>query len=348
MSEIKFLVFADLHYKKKMYATKVSDLEKIMQRARDEQVELAIHEGDFCNDYCRSPEIIDVYLNSGVRVFGVYGNHELETMGNTMQVVTPCLTNAPENVIWGTEDGKIGDGSIAYYYYDTGDFRFVFLDANYSLMPDGVTYEHNREGSWTKPKENTRCESLGEKQLVWLEKTLMDAAESGKHCIVNAHPSFTGIWQSAPDHKKVRELYLKANAKCKGTVLMSINGHYHTSHVATVDEVFYLDTNVAINGWWQGEKFYPYAEDDTRNPKFTFDFTDYDENGKAVSTVKKPLSELTMGAQTLFFAEPLSAIVTVTSDGKINVKGSKTKWSYGVVPPKNADGIMPEISDFHN
>ena len=33
MSKIKFLVFADLHYKKGMYAAKVSDLEKIIKRA---------------------------------------------------------------------------------------------------------------------------------------------------------------------------------------------------------------------------------------------------------------------------------------------------------------------------
>ena len=123
MSEIKFLFFSDLHYKKMMYATKVSDLEKIMERAKSENAEFVIHEGDFCNDYSRSPEILNVYLNSGIGVFGVYGNHELETAGNTMQMVTPCLTNAPENIIWGTEDGKIGDGSIAYYYFDKEDSR---------------------------------------------------------------------------------------------------------------------------------------------------------------------------------------------------------------------------------
>ena len=61
-----------------------------------------------------------------------------------------------------------------------------------------------------------------------------------------------------------------------------------------------------------------------------------------------PLSELMMGAQTLFFAEPLSAIVTVTSDGKITVKGSKTEWSYGKVKVKFTEGSEPFISDYKN
>lgn len=349
MSEVKFLVFSDLHYKKKMYATTVEDLEIIMARAKEENVDFVIHEGDFCNDYCRSPEIIKVYHGSGLPVFGVYGNHELETPGNTMQVVTPCLTNAPENVIWGTSDGKIGDGSIAYYHFDRDDFRFIFIDANYSLMPDGVTYEHNREGSWTKPKENTHVESLGDAQLKWLEGLLMDAAEKGMRCIVNAHPTFSGIWQrSTCDDIKVRALYAAANAKRKGTVLLSINGHYHTNRRAVIEDVLYLDINVVRNGWWQPEKFYPYEEDLTRNPKFTFDYTDYDKNGNALTTEKQPLSMISMSAQTLFFKDPLSAIVTVTSDGKVTVKGSETEWMYGIVKDSFPDGIMPKISDYKN
>ena len=345
MSEIKFLVFADLHYKKMMYATKVSDLEKIMKRAEDEGAELVLHEGDFCNDYIRSPEIFRVLHGTEIPVFGVYGNHELETMGNTMQVVTPRLTNAPENAIFGTSDGKIGDGSIGYYYYDTGDFRFIFLDANYSLMPDGVTYEHNREGSWGAPMGNSRKEALGTEQLVWLENVLNDAAENGKHCIVNAHPSFTGVWQSSPDHKRVRELYAEANARRAGTVMMSINGHYHTNRSLIIDNVFYLDTNVAINGWWQSEAFSPYAESDPSSPVYTFDFTDYNENGESISTKKVSYSRLAMGSKTLFFTEPLSAVVTVTSDGEISVKGSKTEWAYGIVSDRFYEGVMPEITD---
>ena len=40
---LKFLVFADLHYKKGMYAVKISDMEKILERANENQVNFMIH-----------------------------------------------------------------------------------------------------------------------------------------------------------------------------------------------------------------------------------------------------------------------------------------------------------------
>lgn len=349
MSEIRFLVFADFHYKKKMYATKVSDLEKILDRAEAEKVDFIVHEGDFCNDYCHSPELFKVYLNSKIPVFGVYGNHEMESVGNTMQMITPRLTNRPDEVIWGTPDGKMGDGSIGYYYFDKEDFRFIFLDANYSLMPDGVTYEHNHEASTTKPKENLYEEILGDRQLQWLEALLNDAACKGKRCIVNAHPTFSELWEGdSPDAEAVRKLYAAANAIRKGTVMMSINGHYHADHMSVREDVHYFDVNTAILGWWQNERFYPYAEEDENNPKYTFDFVDYDESGNAISSVKMPLSELRQGARSLFFKDPLSAIVTVNSNGKIAVKGSKTDFVYGIKNANFKEGAVPEISDYQN
>ena len=67
-----------------MHKTSAGDLEKTMERAREESVDFVIHEGDLCNDYLHSPEITDVYLKSGLSVFGVYGNHELEREQGTL------------------------------------------------------------------------------------------------------------------------------------------------------------------------------------------------------------------------------------------------------------------------
>ena len=129
---------------------------------------------------------------------------------------------------------------------------------------------------------------------------------------------------------------------------MSINGHYHKNRAKIIEGVFYFDVNTTINGWWQTKKFYPYAEKDESNPEYTFDYTDYDEDGNPVKTEKMPLSSLGMGANTLFFTDPLSAIVKVTSDGKISVKGKKTSWIYGKTIDSFSEGSMPEISDFSN
>jgi DNA repair exonuclease SbcCD nuclease subunit len=90
-----------------------------MDRARDDRVDFVLHAGDFSNDYQGSPELVKKYLNNeyDLSVYGVYGNHELESNDNSMELVTPLLTN-DTRVIWGTADGKLGDGSIGYYYFE--------------------------------------------------------------------------------------------------------------------------------------------------------------------------------------------------------------------------------------
>ena len=135
MNEIKFTVFADLHYRKGMYIASVDDLRSIFARADADKSEFVVHLGDMCNDYIGSPELVKEYLNnkSNKAVYGIYGNHELESPDNSMKHVTPLLTNC--DVVWGTDDGKIGNGEIAYYYFDANGFRFVMTDTNYSYNP---------------------------------------------------------------------------------------------------------------------------------------------------------------------------------------------------------------------
>ena len=120
---VRFLVFADLHYKKGMYAVRLEDLKKIMARAKENGVDFVLHAGDFCNDYCGSPELIKEYLESDLSVYGVYGNHEQESRNNSMTAVTPRLTN-DTRVVWGTSDSSMSDGSVGYYYFEKKGYRF--------------------------------------------------------------------------------------------------------------------------------------------------------------------------------------------------------------------------------
>lgn len=349
MSEIKFLVIGDFHYKKKMYAATVRDLETMFAEANKENVNFCVHIGDFCNDYKGSPELVSKYLNNeyNLSVFGVYGNHELESADNSMQRVTPLLSNRNDLLVYGTESGKIEDGSVAYSYYDTAGFRLVFLDTNYSLTPDGE-YEHNRTKSYGAPRENSKSGSLGPRQIAWLESVLDDAAKNALRCVVFSHVAFSGVWASSPDTEAVKRIFKEANAKRAGTVLLAINGHLHSNNKAfTEGGVSYFDCPASINGWWQSAQFYPYKEEDEENPKYTFDYLDYDSDGALKGSYKMPYSKLSMGAQSLFYESPLFAIVTVTDEGKIKIKGRKTNFSYGVSIPL-AECYDPEIKDFEN
>ena len=341
---MKFLLFSDFHYKEGMYAIPVSELQKTIERGGREQVDMILHGGDLCNDYYGSPELVNCLLKNvyGLPVYGVYGNHEMESVHNTMQYVTSHLTNRAEEVAWGTDDGKIGDGSIAYYYFDREGLRFICLDSNYSLTPDGVL-EHNREASWGAPAENTLENSLGEKQLAWFEGVLSDAAESGKHCILLSHITFLNEWHTHPDNDRVMELIRAANVKRPKTVIACLNGHYHTNGHAVRDNVLFFDVNTAMNGCWEGG----HEDEPGHYGDCTYEFVPYDENGKPCrDAVQAPIDTAWMSKDTWYFKNALSAVVTVDENLKITVDGMKTEWVYGIIPPNPRRGKMPEISSF--
>ena len=342
IKQLTFAVFSDFHYKKGMYASSIDGMQAIVDRAAQANVAFMIHGGDFCNDYKGSPELMNAYLknNRKLPAYGVYGNHELESRGNVMPLVTPCLTNRPDSVVWATPDGKIGDGFIAHYYFESNGFRIICLDTNYSWNAEKKEWQHNTEASWGPPNGNSSGNSLGPKQLEWLENVLMDAADKGIPCLVFSHVGYSAEWSSAPDTKKVREIFNKANAARQGTVLMAVNGHLHTNHVKVIDNILFFDVNTTYNGDWQGgQKEHHYADG------MTYEFVDYDPNGQPTATRQRNLMELGQAKNTWFFTDPLSAIVTIDSLGHIVIDGSKTTWRYNVIPSNDGkNGCEPFIT----
>ena len=329
---IKFSVFADFHYKKRMYASTLDRLDHILSRAYDEKVDFIIHAGDFCNDYAGSPELMRAYHQNkyGLITYGIYGNHELETVGNSMDIVTPLLCNQEVNHATDPDGQKLG-----YWYTDIKGFRLIGLDSNYSFHPTEQKWEHNHPASYGCPAGNVKSDSLGPAQFVWLDALLADAERQEKKVIVFSHACFSGLWYSNADAEAVRALF----AKYPGTVLLAINGHEHKDHFEVVDGVAYFDVNSAINGDWIKRDDFHY--DDTH----TFRFTDYDADGNPTTTEDFPLNKLRQGKNTWFFTTSPSAIVTVDDDGHITIKGEKTEWMYGVPPIQDDDGIKPAIED---
>jgi 3',5'-cyclic AMP phosphodiesterase CpdA len=325
---MKFAVLADYHYKKGMYIPPVASLEAILKRAFDAKAEFVIHLGDFSNDYAGSPEVVNLYMNNpyDLPVYGVYGNHELET-GNKMAYVGQNLCNRP---VTKPEGERIG-----YWYADVDNFRLIGLDTNYSLRPDGV-WERNLDGSHCPARENSKWNSLGPEQLAWLRETVANGAERGKKVLVFSHAAIAGEWSSTPDASEAREIL---NAY-PGTVLLAANGHLHTDHFAVIDNIAYWDVNVVQNGGWRPHDNYHYAED------MTYAFTDYDSEGNPKGDEQNlPINSMRQAKNTWFFREPLSAIVTVTEDGEIKIEGAKTSWVYDIEPDWTESGMVPEIAD---
>ncbi len=340
-NSVSFLLFADFHYKQGMYLSPVSDLEKMLKAADEQQADFVLHCGDYCNDYSGSPEVVQPLLNNkyGLSVYGVYGNHELESRDNSMQVVTPLITNRVDEVVWGTEDGKIGDGSVGYYYFDNNEFRFICLDTNYSYKQELSVWEHNKIASWGAPQGNLEPNSLGPVQLEWFKKLLLSSAKEGKKCVIVSHATFNTAWGGySPDSLEVLSAIENANSIKKGTVLMVINGHYHTNRIMQKDNILFFDVNTVRNGCWIFNAPQHYDE------SHTFDYRKYDENGNEISSEIAPLSACWQSGNTWYFNAPLYAMVCINGDGKITVEGTQAEWLYGVVPENQPDYITPQIS----
>lgn len=343
---LKFTVFADMHYREGMYIASIEDLDDILSRGHNNASDFVIHCGDLCNDYNGSPELINAYINNkyALPVYGVYGNHELERQPNSMEAVTPYLTNRTNSIVWGTHNKILTDGLVAYYYFDIKGFRIICTDTNYSYNPKAEEWVHNETGSWGAPAGNLYENSLGPIQLKWLEETLFDAANKKLKCIVVSHASFSKIWGSSPDSDTVLKIFDAANKQTPQTVIMSINGHYHTNHIALKNNIVFFDVNTVRNGDWRPAKSHHYTPDQK------FDFTEYDDNGTAVKKYMRSLTELTQGMNTYFFSSPLSANVSISKNGDIKIEGTRSEWIYGVVPEVSLTekSIIPEISDFEH
>lgn len=338
MKKIKFTAFSDFHYKKGMYSTTVADLVAVIDRAKASDSEFILHGGDMCNDYTGSPELINTYLGSNLPVYGVYGNHELETSTNTMDKVTPLLTN-DDSVVWGTADGKIGDGFTAYYHKDIGDFRIVATDTNYSFNPESGEWEHNTRGSYGPPAGSLYGNSLGPVQFAWLENLLISSAKEGKKCIVVSHASYLGeISNGTPDWVAVDQLFQRVNAMKKGTVIMAMNGHYHTNRMFEKNNIVYLDVNTTRNCWWQIQKEPHYTEGQGQMVEKV------DENGNIIGTKWQEYTDLWMHPNTWFCEDALSAVVTVCENGEITIEGTESRWAYDLVPERAHDVCEPRIS----
>ena len=337
MAKLRFTVFSDFHYQNEMNGVKVEDLEKILERAKKTNSDFVIHCGDFCQAGIESNQIFKAYLENkqGLKVYGVYGNHELE--GSSMPFTTPRLTNDRE-VIWGTEDGKIGNGYIGHYYFDIKGYRIVCTNTNYSYNEAEDIWEHNKRFSWGPPTENVLYNALSPKQLEWLEDVLNDAADKDLKCIIFSHSTFSPLWRSdCCDAEKVRDIFARVNAKKPKTVIAALNGHYHTNHMGKADGIFYFDVN-SNRGHWQPNKIRHLDE------SHTFEYTEYNCFGEKVRSYQKQHLDYYMADNSWFFADnDLSAVVTIDGD-EIMVDGFESEWYEGIVPEKAIEGTEPRIS----
>ena len=227
MREVKFSVFADLHHWETVfYSNAFQRLEKIKNRAIEENVDFVIHCGDLCHAPSKNTDIIKEYSNFPMPTYHCIGNHECE--GDTYEQVL-------EN--YNLENG--------YYYFERNGFRFIVMDLNY-LRIDGNAVHYNL-GNFFKSYPNKQLVTFNEEQFIWLEKTIM---ESPYPCVLFSHHSLERInnGMSYDELKKVWDMLDRVN-KDKQRVMMAINGHHHKDNLRIFKGIAFLDLNSATYDW---------------------------------------------------------------------------------------------------
>lgn len=179
-----------------------------------------------------------------------------------------------------------------YYYFDRGGYRFVVLDANYSQVEG--EYLHYNPGV-VRHKGGV----IPPEQLTWLEEVL---AASETPCVLLSHHSI-----ERPDGILNREAVWavidRANEQHPHRVMLYINGHHHRDHCTVMNGVCCLDLNSAA---------YQYID-----PPFG-------GYPPAVLALCRGM------AYTLNFSQPLSALITLSGDTRITVRGLVGEFLFGL------------------
>lgn len=229
--ELKFCVFADIHYYKDRFVnSEIGFLRRVLDRAAAAKCDLVIELGDFCHNPLKSADYVNAYNDFGIRTYHVLGNHENDV--DTHEAVLDAYRMPG-----------------AYYHFDVKGFRFIVCDTNYIRYADG-TFRHYSAGSnmQRERKKHPGCQNnrMDPEQLVWLK----DAIESSPNpCILCSHASFERS-DGVAEAPQVRAIVDAANAKRPGQVRLAMNGHHHANHLRIMNQVVYFDVNSASQLWY--------------------------------------------------------------------------------------------------
>ena len=195
-----------------------------------------------------------------------------------------------------------------YYFFDEKGFRFIALDTDYYVHEGRcIHFEHRNYFDFPDTRE-----TMPEEEMEFLEKAIDDAPGP---CVLFSHASLERHAAAAgtANYSRLREIIRKANEKGR-RVLLSCNGHHHRDYLRILDNVAYFDVNSASFEW-------------LNNPHTLFP--------------EELRQKFEMIDHQVIFEEPLSAVVTLDSDGTIDISGSKTGFFCGV----NREMTPNEICD---
>ena len=243
------------------------------------------------------------------RGFRVRRLHRVEPIRRVTQRIRPAVI-IPQLAL-----GELRGECIAFrlergwYSFDTGGFRFIVLDTSWAEV-NGRFVHYGRDCGfvqWKLPQGAGM--RLHPDEFPFLEESL-DSAPGV--CIVASHRSLFG---DDPDAQRVRAIFAAANRAQPGRVTLALNGHNHCDLLRVREGVSYYTVN-SPNHCWIPLKHTAYPTEDMRRWTGIDHIVAYD-------------------------GTPLSAIVTLTPDGRFSVKGMSGGFWRDVQPAQ----ISPKFAN---
>jgi predicted phosphodiesterase len=200
-----------------------------------------------------------------------------------------------------------------YYYFDCKGFRFIVLDTNYFSDFPGIYFHYGNRNYFD---HSAARDWMPPEELEWFRKIVL---ESPWPCITFNHSSFEPGYGTVQNGHEIVEI-LHESQKYPGQVMLCLNGHLHRNNMTKIDNVVYFDVNSA-SGDWGSRPHYLYPSEWYRK---------YESVGNQ-----------------MLYDDPLSAIVTVSEDGSIDIEGVKSSFTFGVSREKtgNAFAMRPSTPE---
>lgn len=218
---MKFLLFADLHHLPGVFmGGTYEDLDLFCRRAQETGCDFIIHAGDFCHGPSTVPDYVKAYNDLPIPTYHCLGNHDTD---RTPFEETIKAYNMPDD----------------HYYFDVDGCRMIVLSTNYFLK-DGQYIRYSGP-NYHKISIYNR-DYISPEQIEWLEEAI---ASSPYPCVLISHASVERRICCVPNRDEVLRVINEANKRKPHSVLMYINGHYHTDFIRILDGVCYFDMNSA-------------------------------------------------------------------------------------------------------
>ncbi len=177
---------------------------------------------------------------------------------------------------------------IGYYSFNKNGFHFIALDGNDKKNPEEKGYK----------------QFMGQQQVEWLKN---DLASAENPVIIFSHQGlqrYEGAdeFYGVENYKEIQEILEKHNVeKPKHKVIACFNGHSHWDYAENVNGIYYI-TITSMSYHWLGDNYMNvrYSEEVDRNFKWI--------------------------KYTAPFKEPLFAVVEISKEGYIKIKGKTSEW----------------------